>query len=96
MILEIIWILVCSLWHLWRVDLSASQRTPAGSNRSVKPPPKPKAARKAIDPRLQGTREMQIHWQHRGHRVGLVNLDTGEVYEPAGIEDEKGGLESGK
>jgi hypothetical protein len=88
-ILEIIWFIGYSLWCLWRDSRAQKQKVPAPPTRSRTTAKSPKP-RKPVDPRLQKTRDMQIQWQHQGHRVGLVNLDSGEVYEPAGVDDEKG------
>lgn len=87
MFLEILWAIVYSLWCLWRDRRTASQKAPASPNRTTTSSPR---TRKPVDPTLQKAREMQVHWQHQGHRVGLVNLTTGEVYEPAGVTDERG------
>jgi hypothetical protein len=42
------------------------------------------------DPELQKIRGMAKAWKGQGQRVGLVNLDTGEVYEPASVSEQGG------
>jgi hypothetical protein len=72
-ILEAIWIVICSLWRFfWSLG-----RT---DHHSKVPPNRPNA--RSSDPTTRKLREMRLYWEHQGHRVGLVNLETGEVFEP--------------
>lgn len=74
--------LVRFLWHL--------------SDRPSVPAPPNKTGRKATkttpkpDAELIKIRQMAKTWKTSGSRVGLVNLDSGEVYEPASSPEQGG------
>jgi len=72
-IVEALIIVICSLWRFFW-SLGRSDPVPQGNTS--------KATRMPSDPTARKLKEMRLYWEHQGHRVGLVNLETGEVFEP--------------
>jgi len=77
---EVLWIVIYSLWRFccicWSAWSSDRQKTPTPTNQPV--------PRKPADPTTRvKMNNVKRNWENQGHTVGLINLTTGELFEPA-------------
>lgn len=80
---------VCALWRLYvrrrnvRQATTAAPRKPSTTRSTTTKPRKP------VDPTKQKRQNVAAGWEAMGHEVGVINLTTGEVYQPAPRSDGK-------
>lgn len=91
-ILYVLRVLFRFLWALAGLFKRQPEPAPPKTTGRKAPRPGPKAPKTARKPdtELGKLRQMAKTWKASGSRVGLVNLDSGEVYEPASSPEQGG------